>query len=95
MEKNQNGLLKLSYFISLLCTIAIIYFKLKQEVIPDILMFAGIVTTIAFIVLGIKEVTMRMNFTKSEKLMWIFSFIFFYFFSGAIYFLLGRKEYSK
>lgn len=92
MSKRRNFIFILSYFISFLLTIIVLYLNLEERPVPDLVFFLGIVATVTFIVLGIKEVVMTRYLTHREKIMWIISFLFFFIFSGGIYFLIGRKR---
>lgn len=91
MSKRRNFIFLLSYIISFLLTILVLYLNLEEKPVPDLIIFLGIVASVTFIVLGIKEVVMT-GLSNWEKIMWIISFLFFFIISGAIYFLIGRKR---
>ncbi|WP_396196237.1 PLDc N-terminal domain-containing protein [Flavobacterium sp.] len=52
----------------------------------------SIISSIVFVIIGIYEVNKSEKINKSEKTMWIISFIFMSFITGLLYFIIGRKR---
>lgn len=85
-------LVKWSFLVSLFMSITGAYLKITHAPGADILLSAGLIATLVFIISAISEVFSSQRITHNEKIMWTIAFIFFNGIAGLVYFLIGRRR---
>ncbi|MEW5675460.1 hypothetical protein ABGT15_04030 [Flavobacterium enshiense] len=88
----MNNLFKKAFLLSLAITIIGAIMKINHTDGAQIALIIGILSTLAYVVIGIYEVNTSKRINQSEKIMWTIGFIFINFFAGLFYLLNGRKR---
>ena len=93
--KNQEVLIKVSFFAAFFLTITGAFFKIFHWNNADVFMGIGILSNIFFIGLSTIEVLSCNTITKVEKTMWITGLILIEPIVGFIYIFSARKRILK
>lgn len=92
MKIHLGTVVKWSFIISLISSIAGGYLKITHVSGGEPFLVVGVIGTMVFIVSAIYEVRTSKKINPTEKMMWTIAFLFFSGIAGLIYFLLGRKR---
>jgi uncharacterized membrane protein YfcA len=88
----QNNNFSVIYLLSIVITFIGVFSKIKYIEHGQLILIIGVLLTLAYMILGIKEVNKSTRIKDSEKIMWTVGFIFFGFVTGLVYLLSGRKR---
>lgn len=89
---NKEKILRSSLFISIGIAILAAWYKLMHKPGADSLMLVSIIAGVVFMIIGIMEVSRSEKINRSEKIMWVFGFIFLTTIAGLIYVFNARKR---
>ena len=89
--KNYN-LFKIAFAVSLLFILIASIIKIYHLGQNTLLLLIALVSTLVYVVLGIKEVNTSKKISGFEKILWTVGFIFFNVLAGFLYLILGRKR---
>jgi hypothetical protein len=81
-----------AFMISFSFTIIGVLLKINHIGNATIILSIGLISTLIYIIIGIKEVNSSTKIEKSEKIMWTVGFIFFSFITALVYLFSGRKR---
>jgi hypothetical protein len=91
MRRYLNITFAISFFLSITGALM----KILHLPSANLVLSAGIIVLIAFIVPAIYEIRTSPKISVVEKTMWTIAFIFFNVFTGLIYLLMGRRRIAE
>lgn len=80
-----------AFMISFSFTIIGVLLKINHIGNATIILAIGLISTLIYIIIGIKEVNSSTKLESSDKVLWTIGFLFFNFFVG-IFYLIKRKN---
>jgi hypothetical protein len=80
-----------AFMISFSFTIIGVLLKINHIGNATIILAIGLISTLIYIIIGIKEVNSSTKLQSSDKVLWTIGFLFFNFFVG-IFYLIKRKN---
>jgi peptidoglycan/LPS O-acetylase OafA/YrhL len=90
MQKEK--ILRSSLFLSIGVSILASWFKLMHKPGSDFLFFIALIAAAVFIITAIGEINRSEKIEPSEKIMWVFGFLFLTGIAGLVYIFSGRKR---
>lgn len=92
MKTINDNLFGKIFILAFLVVIVGAFMKINHMDGAEILMIISFVVSLGYIVIGIYEVNSSNKIKQSEKVMWIFGFVFISLVAGLVYLLNGRKR---
>lgn len=90
MQKEK--ILRSSLFLSIGLSILASWFKFMHKPGADSIFFIALIPAAVFIIIAIGEINRSEKIDRSEKIMWVFGFLFLTGIAGLVYMLSGRKR---
>jgi hypothetical protein len=90
MEISKSAFAK-AFIIALSFTVIGALLKINHIENATIILAIGVILTLIYIIIGIKEVNSSTKIQRSDKVLWTIGFLFFNFFVG-IFYLIKRRN---
>ncbi|MBC7866790.1 MAG: hypothetical protein H7X88_04575 [Gloeobacteraceae cyanobacterium ES-bin-316] len=88
----KEKIIRSSLFLSIAISILAAWFKLMHEPGADIVLFLALIPSLVFIITASSEVSQSHKINRSEKIMWLFGFVFLTVLAGLVYVFRRRKK---